>query len=83
MTEIEFPMYFSLVPTPGYNISYLESCGIDGEWFLFDGNWTGSAWAWGAKSFGVECSIKGTSLCKIRIYSNLNISVKMFWLMES
>ena len=34
-------MYFSLVPTPGYNISYLGNCGVDGEWELFHGAWTG------------------------------------------
>ena len=54
MTEIEFPMYFSLGPDPGYNISYLETCGVGGEWELFHGNWTDSAWVWGG-----NCSIKG------------------------
>ena len=32
---MDFPMYFSLIPDPGYNISYLVSRGIDGEWNLF------------------------------------------------
>ena len=31
-------MYFSLVPTPGYNLSYLKAHGIDGEWKLFNGD---------------------------------------------
>ena len=48
-------MYFSLVPTPGYDISYLETCGInEGEWELFNGGWNGSAWQWGG-----NCSIEG------------------------
>ena len=54
LAEIEFPMYFSLVPTPGYNPSYLERCGVEGEWGLFAGWWNGSAWAWGG-----NCSIEG------------------------
>ena len=31
-------MYFSLIPTPGYNLSYLEACGVEGEWELFQGD---------------------------------------------
>ena len=56
-------MYFSLVPDPGYNISYLVSRGIDGEWNLFKGSlvetednrtsWTGITWG------GLNYSIKG------------------------
>ena len=37
MTDLEFPMYFSLVPNPGYDISFLENLGIDGEFNLFVG----------------------------------------------
>ena len=37
LTEMDFPVYFSLVPDPGYNISYLDSHGIDSEWDLFSG----------------------------------------------
>ena len=55
-------MYFSLVPDPGYNISYLGSLGIDGEWKLFRGklvetedNRTGITWG------GLKHSIKGSS----------------------
>ena len=46
-------MFFSLVPTPGYNLSYLESQGIDNEWELFLGhllpekNGTYQVWSWG------------------------------------
>ena len=54
LREIEFPMYISLVPTPGYNFSYLETCGVDGEWPLFEGDWTGSSWVWGG-----DCYIEG------------------------
>ena len=60
---MEFPMYFSLVPDPGYNNSYLVSRGIDGEWNLFKGSlvetednrtsWTGITWG------GLNYSIKG------------------------
>ena len=63
LTEMEFPMYFSLVPDPGYNISHLVSRGIDGEWNLFKGSlvetqdnrtsWTGITWG------GLNYSIKG------------------------
>ena len=35
MGEIDFPMYVSLVPTPGYNFTYLETCGVEGEYPLF------------------------------------------------
>ena len=59
---MDFPMYFSLVPDPGYNISYLGSLGIDGEWKLFRGklvetedNRTGITWG------GLKHSIKGSS----------------------
>ena len=56
-------MYFSLTPTPGYNLSYLKSHGIDGEWALFSGdlkledNGTEKVqkWVWG----GENNSIKG------------------------
>ena len=53
-------MYFSLVPTPGYNISHLETFGVDGEWDLFLGkllkdNKTGRTdIAWGG-----DYSVKG------------------------
>ena len=54
-------MYFSLVPTPGYNLSYLRTQGIDNEWALFSGrllpgdNGTENVWAWG----GENNSLKG------------------------
>ena len=54
LTEMEFPMYFSLGPDPGYNISHLETCGVGGEWQLFTGSWSDSAWVWGG-----NCSIEG------------------------
>ena len=38
MREIEFPMYFSLLPDPGYNLSILEAKGINGEFHLFRGD---------------------------------------------
>ena len=31
-------MYFTLLPDPGYNRTYLDSCGIEGEWDLFQGD---------------------------------------------
>ena len=62
-------MYFSLVPTPGYDISYLETCGInEGEWELFSGDILDTTdqieqtdrigWDWG----GANCSMEGLSL---------------------
>ena len=52
---MEFPMYFSMVPDPGYNLSYLETCGIGGEWNLFQGWYRNdSVWLWGG-----NCSIDG------------------------
>ena len=68
LTEIEFPMYFSLTPTPGYNISYLETCEFDTEWDLFHGNWTGSAWEWGGSCWvkgKLDLLLTGQSYCKI------------------
>ena len=56
-------MYFSLVPTPGYNLSYLEACGVEGEWELFQGDILETedtdriGWNWG----GTNCSIAGIS----------------------
>ena len=70
-------MYFSLVPTPGYDISYLETCGInEGEWELFSGDILETegtedtdriGWDWG----GANCSIEGKSLLKIG--KNINV----------
>ena len=56
-------MYFSLIPTPGYNLSYLEACGVEGEWELFQGDILETedtdriGWNWG----GTNCSIAGIS----------------------
>ena len=53
-------MYFSLVPNPGYNISFLKNHGIDGEWALFFGkfskeiNGTAGTWRWGSVNYSVE-----------------------------
>ena len=38
LSDIEFPVYISLFPTPGYNASKLNSLGIRGELILFFGN---------------------------------------------
>ena len=63
LTDIEFPMYFSLVPHPGYNISFLDTCGIDGEFDLFSGNFshenneTGGTWRWGSVNLSIEGKI--------------------------
>ena len=60
MTDIEFPMYFSLVPSPGYNISVLETLGVGGEWEMFSGyfsqeiNETGGTWGWGSVDNSIE-----------------------------
>ena len=59
LTEIEFPMYFSLGLNPGYNISFLETCGIDGEWQMFSGYYientdTGVTWGWGNVNHSIE-----------------------------
>ena len=53
-------MYFSLVPKPGYNISFLETLGIGGEWDLFvgdflnDNNVTVGTWGWGNLNHSIE-----------------------------
>ena len=39
LSDLEFPMYFSLVPNPGYNRSSLDMLGFQGEWDLFWGHW--------------------------------------------
>ena len=58
LSDIEFPVYFSLVPDPGYDISYLESQGIGGEWDLFAGQLehNRTAITWG----GLNHSLKGS-----------------------
>ena len=53
-------MYFSLVPNPGYNNSFLDTCGIDGVWEMFVGhffnenNGTGYTWGWGNVNHSIE-----------------------------
>ena len=66
---MDFPVYFSLVPDPGYSISHLASHGIDGEWNLFKGilvtaedNRTGITWG------GLNHYIKG--LAKLDLENN-------------
>ena len=55
LSDIEFPMYFSLVPDPGYNRSILDKYGVDGEWMLFFGDWDFNA----INVWGGNGSIKG------------------------
>ena len=51
-------MYYSLAPNPGYNTSFLDTCGIDGEFDLFIGNsernGTGYTWQWGSVNHSIE-----------------------------
>ena len=53
-------MFFSLVPNPGHNKSFLETCGIDGVWemfvgyFLYENNGTGGTWGWGNVNHSIE-----------------------------
>ena len=59
LTDLEFPMYFSLAPNPGYNNSFLDSLGIGGEFDLFLGNHsvnngTGVIWKWGSVNHSIE-----------------------------
>ena len=63
LSEIDFPVYFSPVPDPGYNMSHLASRGIEGEWNLFMGDIVDTednrtVVTWGGKNY----SIKGTKL---------------------
>ena len=55
LSDIEFPMYFSLVPDPGYDRSVLDKFGIDGEFQLFygyyDNDENGSFHKWGGNHF--------------------------------
>ena len=37
LSDMEFPVFFSLVAEPGYNNSLLTSYGFTGEWGLFKG----------------------------------------------
>ena len=59
LTDIEFPMYFSLAPNPGYNKSFLNTRGIPDEWHLFAGqflNKDNGTWTlrWGTGNHSVE-----------------------------
>ena len=60
MKDIEFPVYFSLVPNPGYNTSFLDTCGIGGEFNLFGGyffyedNGTSGTWQWGSENDSIQ-----------------------------
>ena len=76
---MEFPMYFSLAPKPGYNISILDSHGIDGEFNLFFGyslnenNWySSSTWRWGSVNHSIEGTfrsvVKTINLIFIKIF---------------
>ena len=53
-------MYFSIVPNPGYDNSFLNSSGIPGEWDLFAGdfihenNGTSGTWRWGSVDNSIE-----------------------------
>ena len=80
-------MYFSLVPDPGYNNSYLETCGVAGEFWLFHGWFNNSAWVWGGNCsiegrlihWRPEIHISGLSLCLYGIrapFLMLSITVK-------
>ena len=82
MTDIEFPMYFSLVPSPGYDISVLESLGVGGEWEMFTGdfsnevNETGGTWVWGS----VDNAIEGNLDSLVKSEKLKKVFLKMFGL---
>ena len=55
-------MYFSLYPDPGYNISYLDSQGIDGEYDLFSGQFVETedkrtGITWGGRNYSIKGSL--------------------------
>ena len=57
---MDFPVYFSLVPDPGYNIA-------DGEWDLFAGyflyeNGTAGTWGWGSVNRSIEGKVNLNSI---------------------
>ena len=56
-------MYFSLVPNPGYNHSFLDTLGIDGEFNLFYGyflNENNETLLWENLTSNVTNRIRGT-----------------------
>ena len=59
-------MYFSLVPKPGYNSSFLETHGIKGEWDLFSGAYSSEnvTWKWGGGNLPFEGALDGLTLWK-------------------
>ena len=62
LREIEFPMFFSLAPDPGYNLSFLETSAIDGEFHLFHGDFLKSDDnRTGYLTWGGDCFIEGNS----------------------
>ena len=74
-------MYFSLAPNPGYNSSFLDTCGIVGEWDLFTGNFfnennaTSGTWRWGSLNNLIEGMLDSQVRCEINY-----ILLKMFGL---
>ena len=62
LTDIEFPVYFSLIPDPGYDMAHLASFGIDGEFELFSGHIDNRTGHLGITWGGLNHSIKGRSL---------------------
>ena len=63
LAEIDFPMYFSLMPDPGYDLDVLEENGIDGEFHLFHGNFSDIFSYSGDYSWGGHSSIEGKKFC--------------------
>ena len=61
-------MYFSLASNPGYNTSFLDTCGIEGEGDLFAGNFfyenngTCCTWEWGSVNHSIEGKIDSLAI---------------------
>ena len=70
-------MYFSLVPNPGYNLSFLDTLGIDGEFNLFAGHFLNINNATNA-TYGGEnvISIANNGFCGTWEWGSVNHSIE-------
>ena len=71
LTDIKFPMYFSLYLTPGFNMTLLKSFGFESQYEFFMGNTSRenniTNLNWGNKTFSFQGKISILILKKLKI----------------